>query len=300
MAGRGGRRPNLSPAEMEARHEERRRKVEAAHEQLADGVARLVNGDEWRAMLAASVRFHDYSWRNVLLILAQRPDARRVAGYRTWQSLGRQVRKGEKGIAVIAPVSYRTTPEDEGNGEDEGSPGERRIQGWKVEHVFDISQTEGEPLPDVVPALVEGEGPAGLWDALAEQVAAEGFDLVREDPGGGAFGSMTRSEVRVRVRPGLPEAQACKTLGHELAHVLLGHGSESCTDPRSRREVEAESVAFVVMTAAGLLDTSGYSFPYVAGWANGDLEAIEQTAETVIRTARAIVERLDEPAAVAV
>src|SRR4051812_1108450 len=119
-------------------------------------------------MLAASVRFHDYSWRNVLLILAQRPDARRVAGYRTWQSLGRQVRKDEKGVGVIAPVSYRTTTEDEGVGGDEPSAGERRIRGWKIEHVFDISQTEGEPLPDVAPVLVEGEGPAGLWDALAE------------------------------------------------------------------------------------------------------------------------------------
>jgi N-terminal domain of anti-restriction factor ArdC len=109
--GAADRRPSArswSPAsDRQARGEQRRQRVAAAHEQLTEGVARLVEGEQWRAMLAAAARSHDYSWRNVVLILAQRSEARRVAGYRTWQRLGSQVRKGEKGIGVIAPVTYR-------------------------------------------------------------------------------------------------------------------------------------------------------------------------------------------------
>jgi hypothetical protein len=302
MAASTRRRP-LSATEVEARDADRRRKVEAAHERLTAGVAALVEGEAWQAMLSASARFHDYSWRNVLLILAQRPDATRVAGYRTWQRLGRQVCKGEQGIAVLAPVTYRAAvDEDEQANGNPADASERdrlvRVRGWKVEYVFDVSQTGGEPLRDVAPVMLEGEGPAGLWAALADQITAEGFTLVRAQPESpGAFGSMDRTAGEVRVRPDLPEAQASKTLAHERAHIALGHGAETCADPRSRVEVEAESVAFLVSAAAGL-DTSSYSFPYIAGWAGPgrEADAVAATADRVIATARAILGALQTAA----
>jgi antirestriction protein ArdC len=281
-------------AERQAREEAREAKLTELHEQLSAGVAELVNGEKWQAMLAAAARFPSYSWRNCLLILAQMPTASRVAGYRTWQSLGRQVRKGECGIAVVAPVTYRRDDEEEKAGDVEDSPA-RQIRGWKIEHVFDISQTDGDPLPEVEAVQTQGDAPAGMWDRLAAQVGTAGFVLLRETPEHPeALGSMNRAAATVRVRVDLSPAEACTTLAHELAHIELGHGTEDCTDRRSRREVEAESVAYVVTMALGL-DTSDYSLPYVAGWAERGKEAevMAETAERVIGTARRILAALE-------
>jgi hypothetical protein len=167
----------------------------------------------------------------------------------------------------------------------------RLIEGeqWQV---FDISQTDGQPLPDLTPGFLDGDVPTRLWHALVTQVTDQGFVLLRDDAQTpGANGEMNRGAATVRVRPALTQAQASKTLAHELAHIVLGHGTPECTDPRSRCEVEAESVAYVVMTAAGL-DTSTYSFPYIAGWADGDLDVLAQTADQVIRAARQVIEHL--------
>jgi hypothetical protein len=243
-------------------------------------------------MLAAAARFHSYSSRNCLLILSQMPTATQVAGYRTWQSLGHQVRKGERGIGVIAPVVYRNIEEEAEEGQD--SPA--AIRGWKIEHVFDVSQTDGDPLPDVEPVRLDGEAPEGFWHGLAAQVEANGFVLLREAPTHPkALGEMDRTATTVRVRDDLAPAQACKTLAHELAHIELGHGTRDCPDPRSRAEVEAESVAYVVAMASGL-DTSSYSLPYLAGWAESGKEAevMADTAERVIGTARRILDALTE------
>jgi hypothetical protein len=289
------RRHSPTDAERQAREEARAEQLTKVHEQLTAGVLELVKGESWQAMLAAAARFHTYSWRNCLLILVQMPDASRVAGYRTWQSLGRQVRKGERGIAVLAPVTYRRDNEGEKAEEVEDSPA-RSIRGWKIEHVFDIGQTDGEPLPAIEVNHVEGGAPEGMWYDLATQVGAAGFTLLREAPEHlSALGSMNRAEMAVRVRENLGAAQACKTLCHELAHVELGHGTETCTDSRSRGEVEAESVAYVVAVASGL-DTSSYSLPYVAGWAEPGKEAevMANTAERVIATARRILDALGQ------
>jgi hypothetical protein len=287
------RRHQWTDAERQAQQEARAERLTQLHAELAAGVEQLVEGEAWKAMLAAAARFHSYSWRNCLLILSQLPTATHVAGYRTWQSVGRQVRKGERGIGVIAPVVYRGSDEDEDDHDGEG--GKACVHGWKIEHVFDISQTNGEPLPHVHPTLLDGEGPSGVWQALADQVTADGFQLLREAPDvRGALGSMNPKTQTVRVLPGLAEAQACKTLAHERAHMVLGHGSDSCTDPRSRVEVEAESVAFVVLAALGL-DTSGYSLPYIAGWAadGKELAAVVQTADRVIGAARQILATIE-------
>ena len=136
-----GRHRRQSQREKLATAAERDARLQALHDSLVDGVRALVESDEWCAMLAMAARLHTYSWRNCLLILQQKPDATRVAGYRTWQSLGRQVRRGERGIAVLAPVTY---PRDEPDGDqtqeraavDDQARG-RQLRGWKVEHVFE-------------------------------------------------------------------------------------------------------------------------------------------------------------------
>ena len=285
-------------------------KLAELHEQITEGVAALVSSEAWRAMLDTAARFHTYSLGNLLLIALQAPTATRVAGFRTWQSLGRQVRKGERGIAILAPCTYRpkraedeATPGqgsgDEGSGgaEAPSAPARRQLRGFRRAYVFDIAQTDGEPLPEVAPALLTGEAPAGLWDGLAAQVAGHGYTLER-GTSRGANGFTDPATRTVRVRADVDDAQAVKTLAHELAHIECGHVEDLPTYAtcRDRCEVEAESVAYVV-TAAARMDTAGYSFAYVAGWAGGEPGKVRQAAETITKAARTILARLDTPSA---
>ena len=258
-------------------------KLAEAHELLASAVESITTGDDWARMLDTASRFHRYSTGNVFLIMLQRPEASRVAGYRTWQSLGRQVRKGEHGIRILAPCQYRYKVTD-----DEGTESTHvGIRGFTTTTVFDVAQTDGDELPDVRPSLIDGEGVAGLWDALAAQVAAQGYVVERGDCCG-ANGRTDHATRSVRVRDDVSEAQATKTLAHELAHVLLHPSTGAYLRCRGKSEVEAESVAFLVCQASGLV-TDGYSFPYVARWADGDADKVRETADAVIKTARTIL-----------
>jgi len=290
-------------------------KLAALHEQISDGVAALVESQGWRAMLDTAAKFHTYSLGNLLLIGAQAPQATtRVAGFRTWQSLGRQVRKGERGIAILAPCTYRPKAADRtepaapagqepaatcsgGAVPDVGS--KKQVRGFRVVHVFATSQTEGAPLPDVAPTLLIGQAPAGLWDALEGQVLAHGYTVHRGDTGR-ANGWTDPTSRTVRVSAAVDDAQAVKTLIHELAHIEAGHVGDLPTYAtcRGRCEVEAESIAYVVATAQGM-HASGYSFAYVAGWAGPDLSIVRQAADTVTQTARRILTPLDAAAAAA-
>jgi len=161
------------------------------------------------------------------LIGGQAPHATRVAGFRSWQSLGRQVRKGERGIAILAPCTYRSKtscsttdstreqPQDERGGPAAPAASGKQLRGFRVVHVFDITATEGDPLPEVAPVLLTGQAPAGLWAALAGQVAGYGYALERGDCGGANGYTDPRRRV-VRVRGDVDEAQVVKTLAHEL------------------------------------------------------------------------------------
>jgi hypothetical protein len=205
---------------------ERPDRLAEAYESLANAVEGLVEGEDWAAMLAVAARFHHYSLNNVLLISQQCAErgieATRVAGYRAWQALGHQVRRGEHGLTVLAPVVRRapdepaeaegTVPRDPAGDE---SPARRVLYAYKVTRVFDISQTDGPSLPDVAPELLSGDAPAALYEGLALQLAAAGFSLTREDcsPANGRTDFVRRT---VAVRPDLSAAQAAKTLAHEL------------------------------------------------------------------------------------
>lgn len=265
-------------------------KLTEAHEAMVEAVESLVSGEDWAQMLDVARRFHNYSFGNVCLIIAQRSDATRVCGYRAWAALGRQVRRGERGIAILAPCVTRGRPL-EGSDEEQRPDVARVLRGFRVVHVFDISQTDGPDLPDVAPSLLEGAAPAVLWDRLADEVAAKGFTLGREDcsPANGQTDFLRRT---VTVRPELSEAQATKTLVHEIGHVLLhdeerfhGLGALSC---RGLAEIEAESVAYLVCSAAGL-STGEYSYPYVARWSNGDITLVRSAAERSLAAARSII-----------
>ena len=268
-------------------------KVRQLHDSLTAQVEALVSGEDWARFLTVASRFHRYSANNVWLIMAQRPDATRVAGYRSWQRLGRQVNKGAKGIAILAPCVYRRRPVDETD-PSENAAVARVLRGFTVVHVFDQADTTGEALPDVAPVLLEGDG--ALWDALATQVGAAGYSVARGEcaPANGRTDFRDRSVV---VAEHLSGRQADKTLRHELGHVLH-HDESRVTTDRDLAEIEAESVAFIVLNALGI-DSASHSLPYVALWAAGDVERIRRTAERVVTTAQAVLAAMapaEEPA----
>jgi DNA primase len=272
-------------------HRQRAEAVERLHQQLRVSLHALVTSEDWRQALAVAARFHDYSFANTRLIWSQAaargfaPD--RVAGYRTWQNLGRQVRHGEKGLPILAPVTRKIeTPDGEGE--------ERRVVGFRVVHVFDISQTEGEPLPKVRADILDGDLPAH-WGRVAELITSAGFSLEVADVNrlGEANGITDWRGQQVVVRESLPGAQRFKTAVHELAHIQL-HEPTSGGRPNCRGivEVEAESVAYMVCAALGV-DSAGYSLPYVAAWSGSDLDKVATTADRVIRCARRVLANLE-------
>jgi antirestriction protein ArdC len=273
---------------MEAQKVSRTDRLKAAHDRLQAAVAEIVSGDDWKRLLKVVAKFHKYSFNNHLMIFMQRPDATVVAGFNKWKSLGRFVKKGEKGIAIFAPCKYKTTIEDQ-NGDELSL---QQIRGFRIVHVFDISQTEGEELPDldaVHPKLLDADAPDGIWDALVAQADGAGFEVIRNQRGS-ENGYCDFSSKQIAVRPDVAPAQAIKTLIHELGHALL-HSEEL---PRSKEvaEVEVESVAYIVCDALGL-DSGDYSFAYVARWAEGDCELLKSTAQRVTECAAGVLEGLE-------
>jgi len=267
--------------------------LETMHAQLAERVGSLDSVQAWGSWLRFANSFHRYSFNNTLLIWAQKPDATMVAGYRAWQARGRQVRRGETSIKVYGPVTTRE-PKTDPNGhplrDSDGKPvHEVRIVGVKPVSVFDVSQTEGEPLPTPPQAsLLTGQAPDGLWDALQSFVEAQGYRVTRGDCGD-ANGVTVYDTREVRVREDVDDAQAVKTLAHEIGHVLLHHPEQrerfSC---RGVVEVEAESVAYMVTAAHGL-DASQYTFNYVAGWAHNAATPGGPSVEEIVKATGARV-----------
>jgi hypothetical protein len=260
-------------------------KLDALHRRLEVEVLGLISGTDWQAMLAVASRFHRYSARNIFLIHAQHPDATRVAGFGRWRSLGRHVRRGESGIAILAPCVYRTKEVNEADTA-AASPAPSVLRGFKVAYVFDEAQTDGPPLPEVRPHLLVGEDTAQLWSGLAAQVAGAGYTVERGYCRG-ANGVTNYAARTVRVRDDVDELQSTKTLCHELAHALM-HGPEQDDVASNVAEVEAESVAYVVCQAAGMA-TTDYSLPYLARWSRGDVGLITATTDRVLTTARTIL-----------
>jgi DNA primase catalytic core len=266
--------------------------VERLHKQLQDSLQQLVTSEDWQRALTVAASFHNYSFANSQLIwtqsLARGFTPSRVAGYRAWQALDRHVRRGEQGIQILAPLIRKITPE---NGEEE----ERRVVGFRVVHVFDLAQTEGEPLPEVPATLVQGDLPS-QWEQVSGLITDTGFNLQVADLDrlGEANGITEWQHRDVVVRASLPGAQRFKTAVHELAHIRL-HEPTSDARPSCRGivEVEAESVAYMVCAGLGI-DSAGYSLPYVASWSGGDVTKVTATANRVIGCARQVLTQLEQ------
>jgi hypothetical protein len=245
------------------------------------------DSDAFKRYLAAQAVFHRYSARNVFLILFQRPEATRVAGYSTWQRLGRQVRRGERGITIFAPAPFKQIITDTATGE----VTEERIPRFKTTSVFDYSQTDGEPLPTIKLGEIAGSAPAGAYAVLVDFAASIGYTLVPHPEDDDAEGRCNYEQQTISVQAGTPE-RMLHILIHELAHALTAATRQA--HDRTARETIAEGVAFVVCTAIGL-DAGGYAFPYIAGYA-GQREGaaiITRLMDTIQKTAAQIIETIE-------
>jgi len=250
---------------------------------LAQAVDEVRASETFKAYLDVQAKFHHYSWCNSLLILSQFPNAERVAGYRTWQKLDRQVRKGERGIMIFAPCPWKR--ENESTGETESG------MFFRCVHVFDVSQTDGEALPMVdVPTIDVAND--GLLIAL-ERVCVHRGIAIDSRKLDGEFGHATDKGKTIALESSHASGQRAKTLAHELAHCVLHFDKTTRPDGLNRNvaELEAESVAYVVCTHFGL-DVEVRASRYIALW-DGDSKALKTSLERIANTARGLIDDVD-------
>ena len=300
------------PKSKEEWREAQAAKVAAAQEILARSVASLQSGKDWQRWLVWQSKFHTYSPRNVMLISEQAMvrgfEPSYCAGYNTWKALGRSVNKGETGLAVLAPMPGKLRVAVSGDGaervlrrDEAPEVGENvresvQLHGFRIEHTFDVSQTSGDPIPTPPePKLLEGEAPARLGEAVTRLIESKGYTVDTAPNAAaldGANGAIFYTRRQVLVRADMDEAARVKSLIHEAGHAILHGGPPGMFLPRPRKEVEAESVAFVVAHAHGM-PTDDYSFPYVAGWAGEAKDPALEVAATQDRVAQAAREILE-------
>ncbi|RPK32479.1 hypothetical protein EES39_38460 [Streptomyces sp. ADI92-24] len=285
--------------------EEREAQMEALHEQLNTAIASLVSADGWKAVLRATVaNLGRYSANNMLLILAQCPQATQVRSFKQWKEHGRSVRKGETGLRIFAPMTVKKKDETGAPVLDENGQEKKRTL-FKTVAVFDVSQTEPKwqaadsPVFTITPALyqlggkVHGKAPAELWERLTVHVKGHGY-AVSVEATGSADGYTDPKTGVIGIQASDPEAHRVITLAHEVGHVECGHVADLAEyrRHRGRMECEAESVAYIVAGVAGL-DAALTSVPYIADWAGRTAEEVRETlaaaSATVVRAARAIL-----------
>ena len=279
-------------------------------ERLENGVKELYASDNYAQYITAMAKFHHYSFGNALLILFQRPQATQVAGYNTWKQLGRQVKRGEKGIMILAPCNFRASLEREKidplTGQallgPDGKPLTEKVKiapnRFKIAHVFDLSQTEGRELPQIGVSELTGDVAdyTGIYNRLT---ALSPLPVVQEDFQRSAKGYTSFTENRIVVKPGMSQVQTIKTLVHEIAHAKLHKPDDILDvprpDERRRKEVEAESIAYVVCQHFGI-DTTDYSLAYVAGWSKGrELTELKGSLNIIHATAGEIIDTISPP-----
>ena len=262
-----------------------------ALKELAEAL-RQGKSDKLVEYLGMMSRFHQYSFGNCILIACQKPDATHVAGFGRWKDLGRFVKKGEKGIAILAPLDGKRSKGEEAQGQPEQSeatqakPG-KVLYGFRVVHVFDVTQTEGQELPEFA-AL--GGDPGERISRLEEIIKARGIaiEYVEQLP----FDANGMSEGgKISIKSTRPKAQMFSTMVHELAHELLHWGDRRESTTKTIRETEAEAVAFVVCKSIGL-ETSTRASDYIQLW-NGDEKTLLQSLEHIRTVAAKILSELE-------
>ena len=275
---------------------------------LETGVENIFTGDKYAQYLQTMSKFHRYSFNNTLLIAMQRPDATLVTGYRNWQTMGRQVKKGEKGITILAPAPIKRKREQEildqnnkplldGNGKPKTEEVEVVIPRFKPTTVFDISQTDGEPIETLAPeGLTEAVADYELFMKAITEISPVPirFDEIE----GEAKGYYHSVDKEIVIQKGMSDSQTIKTAIHETGHARLHDkdlmAEQGIEKDRLTKEVEAESVAYCVCSAFGV-DTSEYSFPYIAGWSSGrDMKELKTSMDTIRKTAGEMIDELSE------
>ena len=288
-------------------------KLKEITDRLEQGIMELFDSDRYKEYLRVMSKFHNYSFNNTLLIAMQKPDASLVAGFQSWKNnFKRNVVKGEKGIKILAPSPFKIKQEMEkidpatqkpvigADGKPVKEEKEITIPAFKVVSVFDVSQTEGKELPDIAVDMLTGdvERFKDVFVALEKTSPVPiGFEKIE----GNSHGYYHLEEKRIAIDEGMSELQTIKTAIHEIAHAKLhdidpnAPKEEQADRPdRRTREVQAESVAYAVCQHYGL-DTSDYSFGYVAGWSSGrELDELKSSLETIRSTAAEIINSIDE------
>ena len=272
------------------------------HERAAGQLQALVTDDDWARWLRLAARFPGWSFTNTLLVAAQRPDATLLAGYDEWHAQGRQVLRGEPGILIFADGNQHGDKVGRPKSRPAGaSTAEQQAGASRLTYVWDVSQTTGSPVQDERGPFPPGKLVLpGLWDALTWLARRDGFAVDRV-PAIGSDGAARWNSRRIAVDAALDEPAAVRTLLHELGHVLAHPNaiilSGTTGECRGSRKVEADSIGFIVATRLGL-DTSAYSWPYVASWAGSDPrarpeEAIRAAGNRITHAAAVILSHLD-------
>lgn len=286
-------------------------KVKEITDQLEQGIQDLFESEKYMSWLRTMSKFHDYSLNNTLLIAFQRPEATLVAGYTAWQKqFGRQVQKGEKAIKILAPAPYKEkvemekidpitrTPILDADGKPVREVQEVTRPAFKVVSVFDVSQTEGREIPSL--GVDELSGDVREYEMFFEALKRScPVPMEFENIEGSAKGYYHQMEQRIAIREGMSQVQTIKTAIHEMAHQRLhavdplDEKSEIINQTRSSKEVEAESVAYTVCQHYGI-ETSDYSFAYVAGWSHGkETPELKASLNTIRKTANEMITEID-------
>lgn len=321
LAGQEKRPEQEEKAESETVGKDKKRKkktraeaVKEITEKLEHGLEELFDSEKFKEYLDTMSKFYRYSFNNSLLIAMQKPDATLVASYRSWQkNFNRNVNKGEKGIRILAPAPYKIKEEREvinplsglplldekGNVQTEEV--EVSLTGFKVAYVFDVSQTSGEPLPEIsAEELLQSVDDYQIFMEALRNVAPVPLEMQEVD--GGAKGYFSPVAQKIVIQSEMSESQTVKTAIHEIAHSLLhdtDHARMEGVDAtgkkdRNTKEVEAEAVAYTVCQHFGI-DTSDYSFGYVAGWSSGrEMTELKKSMETIQKTAAELIEKIEE------
>ena len=282
--------------------------MDSIMQSLESGVEELFTSNRYQEFLKTMAKFHNYSFNNTMLIAMQRPDATLVTSYKNWQSMGRQVMKGEKGITIIAPAPYKKMKEKEVLDENQrpimgtdGKPKTEKVEvtvpHFKAVTVFDIAQTSGEPIQTLAPELLTAA--VQDFDSFMQAIQKISPVPIRFDEiDGNANGYYHNADKEIVIKKGLSESQTLKTAIHETAHAKL-HDKEimeslGVEKDRLTKEVEAESVAYCVCSSFGL-DTSDYSFPYIAGWSSSrEMKEMKASMDVIRKTAGEMIDQLTE------
>ena len=287
-----------------------KQRVQELTNKLEQGLQDLFNSDSYRNYLSTMSKFHNYSFNNTLLIAMQKPDATLVAGYKAWQkNFERHVNKGEKAIRILAPAPYKIKEERDKIDpvtqelllDKDGNPQKEEVEitipAFRAVSVFDLSQTDGKPIPELTAKELLSDV-EGYQDMIRAVEAISPVPIELEEIAGDSKGYYDREAKRIAVQENMSESQTLKTMIHEVAHSKL-HSKEVEQDEQKRKdrntkEVEAESVAYTVCQHFGI-DTSDYSFGYIAGWSSGrDTKELRSSMDTIRRTASELITGIEE------